>query len=243
MLRKLLIVSCGLALLLAVEGNAKTTYTIKPGEVLEYKVMVKTLIHGGNQTVKVVGLEKYRNRSVFRIRSKVTSAGLVNQLTGYTETEELLLDAEELYPLYLRRTVLEKKKSKIEEVSFDYGKKIATRVYSKNGGPNEQTQIKLPGIVHDGLSLQYFFRQVELKPGQHQLYFYSNGKVKTISYSVQEVNSKLELDCGIFSGYLEVQSPGVNITLLLANNAERYPLVIRKLSDIGKFEAKLQKVF
>lgn len=241
MFRKISLSIVGLVLLLAGFGNVNAD-NVKPGEVLEYKVMVKSVIHGGNQTVKVIGFENYKNREVIRVRSNVTTVGLANQLTGYTEIEEALLDAEGMYPVYFRREIRDNKKSEVDEVSFDYRRKVAFRVNSETGKPEERTEIKLPGILHDALSLQFFFRKAELNPGQHKLYFYSNGKVKDITYSVREVNRKLQLECGIFPSYLEVENPAVNITILLSNNDERYPLIIRKISNIGKFEAKLQKV-
>lgn len=241
MFRKMLMLGLTLCLLPVAIGSAEA-YTAKPGETLNYKVMIKSVIHGGNQTVKVIGVENYKNHSVVRVRSTVKTVGLANSITGYWESEEALLDVEDFYPLYLKREVHDNKKDEVEEIFFDYRKKIAVREISRKGEPLERIEVKIPGEVYDGLALQFFFRKSDLKQGNHKLFFISDDSVDEIGYSVRQVDKKLELECGIFPGYIEMNNPKVNITILVSNNAERYPLIIRKINNIGKFEARLQKV-
>lgn len=217
-------------------------FEVKKGETLGYKVIIKSVIHGGDQTVKIINdHEVYQGAAAIRIRSTVNTLGVVNQLTGYAETEEMVLDAEGLYPLYLKRETKDNKGTEVEQVCFDYRKKIAVRQLNQANQPEERTEIELPGIVHDGLSLQFFIRKPDLKPGSHRLYFYSNGsgKIKDIHYSVREVRQTLKLENKTYPEYLQIQSPKVNITILLSNDAGRVPLLIRKVTKVGKFEAKL----
>jgi hypothetical protein len=241
MLRKIFIWGLGIGLIAI---NLLPTYAdkVKAGEVLEYKLTVKSVIHGGNQTIRVSEVEYYKNRPVLKIFSKLTSVGLVKKVTGYSETEDLVLDAEGLYPLYLKREVHDNKKAEVEEVSFDYAKKVAMRILNKSNEPTERSEIKLPGYVQDGLSLQFFLRKSDLKPGNYKIYFYSNGSVEEIAYGIREVNQSLQLDCGKYSGYWEVDNPKVGITIVLSNDEERLPLIIRKINNIGKFESKLVKI-
>jgi hypothetical protein len=235
----------GLTIILLLSNNtAAQALRLKQGEVYEYKVIVKSLIHGGNQTVKIINdHEIYKGVAAIRIRSILTTVGMVNKLTGYYETEEMVLDAEGLYPLYLKRESRDNKGTEVEEVRFDYQRKIAYRRLVETKKPEQQMEIKLPGIVHDGLSLQFFLRKADLRPGAHHLYFYSNGSgsIKEVDYSAREVKRKLQLETKTYSEYLEIKSPEVNITIILANDAERYPLIIRKIAKVGKFEAKLVK--
>jgi hypothetical protein len=239
------LMACGLSLMLVFFNVVPArAFHVKQGEVLDYKVIIKSVIHGGDQTVKIIDdQENYKGQAAMRIRSTVTTIGVVNKLTGYYETEEMVLDADGLYPLYFKREAHDNKGTEVEEVSFDYRKKIAVRRLVEDNKPEERTEIKLPGIVHDGLSLQFFLRKGDLKPGSHQLYFYSNGsgKIKDIDYSVREVKQRLQLENGTYPGYVEIKSPKVNMTILVSNDAERYPLIIRKLTKVGKFEAKLVK--
>jgi hypothetical protein len=241
---KIIAYGLSLALLLLNVVPAKAL-NLKQGGVLDYKVIIKSVIYGGDQTIKIINdKENYKGQSAIRVRSTVTTVGVVNKLIGFSEIEEMVLDVNGLYPLYLKRETRDSKGTEVEEVSFDYRKKIALRRLVKTNKPEKRTEIKLPGIVYDGLSLQFFLRKGELKPGNHQLYFYSNsGKIKDIDYSVREVKKKLQLENATYSEYVEVRSPKVSITILISNDEDRYPLVIRKLAKIGKFEAKLVKAF
>jgi hypothetical protein len=242
MLRKLLIGGLGIGLI-ASALVPTYAYRVKPGEVLEYKLTVKSVIHGGNQTIRVTGLENYKNRPAVTVVSTLTSVGLVKKITGYSETEELILDAEGLYPLRLKREIHDKKKVEVEEVSFDYARKVAIRVLNKTNEPTERSEVKLPGYVQDGLSLQFFLRKSELKAGNYKVYFYSNGSVEEISYGIREVNQSLQLDCGKYSGYWMADNPKAGITIVLSKDEDRLPLIIRKINNIGKFESKLVKVW
>jgi hypothetical protein len=244
MFPKLMAGGLGLAFLL-INAIPTMAFNVKQGEVLDYKVIIKSIIHGGNQTVKIINNhENYKGDAAIRIRSTVTTVGLVKRLTGYYETEEMVLDAEGLYPLYLKRVTRDGKGTETEEVTFDYRKKIALRRLVEDNKPEERTEIKLPGIVHDGLSLQFFLRRPDLKPGNHRLYFYSNGSgsIKEIDYSVREIQRDLQVNNQTYPEYVEVQSPKVNITVLVSKDVARHPLVIRKLTKVGKFEAKLVRV-
>ena len=241
MLRKLLFWGLGIGLI-ATSLVPAYAYKVKNGEVLEYKLTVKSVIHGGNQTIRVTGIGKYKNRPALTVFSTLNSVGLVKKITGYSETEELVLDAEGLYPLYLKREVRDNKKVEVEEVSFDYARKVAIRILNKTNEPTERSEVKLPGYVQDGLSLQFFLRRSELKPGNYKVYFYSNGSVEEISYGIREVKRKLQLDCGEYSGYWAVDNPKAGITIVLSNDEDRLPLIIRKINNIGKFESKLIKV-
>jgi hypothetical protein len=231
----------GLALIL-INSLPVAAFQVKQGEVLNYKVVIKSLIYGGNQTVRVINAkEEYKGHAAIRIRSTVTTVGLVNKLTGYSETEEMVLDADDYYPLYLKRSSRDNKGSETEEVSFDYRKKIAVRRLVEDNKPEERREIQLPGIVHDGLSLQFFLRKNDLKPGSHHLYFYSNGsgRIKEIDYFVRKVKNKLQLGDKTYPEYVEIKSPNVNITIMVSNDEEHYPLIIRKFTKVGKFEARL----
>jgi hypothetical protein len=240
MLRKLIIWGLGVGL---IAGSLVPTYAyrVKTGEVLEYRLTVKSVIHGGNQTIRVTGAENFKNRPALTVTSTLTSVGLVKKITGYSETEELILDAEGLYPLRLKREIHDNKKVEVEEVSFDYARKVAIRILNKTNEPTERSEVKLPGYVQDGLSLQFFLRKSELKPGNYKVYFYSNGSVEEISYGIREVNQRLKMDCGQYSGYWVVDNPKVGITIVLSNDEDRLPLIIRKTNNIGKFESKLIK--
>jgi len=221
-------------------GQAQT-YTPKAGETLRYKLVVKSVIHGADQTVKVVGRETYRNQDVFRIRAQMNSVGIVHKLYSYSETEEALLDADGLYPLWIRRKVHEKDSVETEEVFFDYQRGVAVRLVAENGRPAERSEIKLPGHVYHGFSLQYYLRKKAEDPRPGKLYFYSNGKIKEVTYRAASGHREpLTLESGTYSDYIQLVSD--DITVVIAANDEKYPLIIRKMAKFGKVEARLVSI-
>jgi len=215
-------------------------YVPKIGETLQYKVIVKSVIHGADQSVSVVSRETYRNRDAVRIRSQMTTVGMVQSLYSYSEFEEALLDADGLYPLWIKRKIHEKGSVETEEVTFDYHRGIAVRVVTENDGPAERTEIKLPGHVYHGLSLQYYLRKKATDPRPGKLYFYSNGKIKEVTYKAASGKGTLTLESGTFSDYIQLMSD--DITVVIADNTEKYPLIIRKMAKFGKVEARLVSV-
>lgn len=219
-------------------GPAECLVSPRVGESLEYKVNVKSLFHGANQTVRVVESGVYRDRPTLKIQCVLETVGLMKSLTGYRETEEVILDSEGLFPWVIQHEIRDKGDIEIEEVFFDYPNGTAIRLYSKNGGPEERTEISVPGYVQDGLSLQYFLRK-NFTPGENEIYFYSNGKIKRINYQISEIREELTMECGTFNKYYRVDNPESKITILIADNPAHYPLVIRKNAKIGEVEAKL----
>ena len=243
MYRKLLALLCLFLLLFtAPEWSGAAGYTPRVGEQLVYKVVVKSMIYGADQVVRVISKGTYKNHEVYTVQYSMSTIGVVKNLAKYSEQEELVLDAENLYPWYLKRDVVSGEKQLHEEVTFDYAQGTAIRLASKNNEPTVRTELPLNGPVQDGLSLQFFLRNQSLKPGQHQINFYSNGKIEPVTFTLREVHQTLKLDSGTYPQYLQASNAQSKITVLLANNIERQPLVIQKLAQFGKVEARLEKV-
>jgi hypothetical protein len=230
-----------LSILTGVVGLADDYIQPRVGECLEYGVIVKSMIHGADQTIKIVESDVYLGRPVIKVESVMDSVGMIKSIAKYREKEEIILDLEGLYPWVIRRETSDKDGLEIEEVTFDYSKGVAARVYSENGGPEERTEMKVQGYVQDGLSLQFYLRK-NITKGDDEIFFYSNGKIKKISYQVTEILKPLKLECGEFQKHYRVHNPEEKITILISKTPERYPLAIEKIGKIGKIEAKLVTV-
>ncbi len=227
--------------LMSAIGLANDYIPPKVGECLKYKVTVKSMVHGADQIIRVVQSCIYRDRPVIKIQCEMDSVGLVKNLTKYKETEEIILDLEGLYPWVIRHEITDKEGIETEEVTFDYQNGLAVRIFSKNGGPKERTEIRLPGYVQDLLSLQFFLRK-NISQGDNQVYLYSDGEIKKISYQLTEIPEPIKLECGQFQKHYRIYNPEKDITILLADTPEHYPLVIQKNGKIGKIEAKLVEI-
>lgn len=213
----------------------------KVGECLEYEVVVKSMVHGANQTVSIVDSGIYLDRPVIKVQCVMDSVGMIKSITQYRETEEIILDLEGLYPWVIRREISDKDDLETEEVTFDYSKGVAARVLKKNGNPEKRDEIIVPGYVQDALSLQFYLRK-NVALGDNEIFYYSNGKVKKIGYQVTEVTEPLKLEWGKFQSYYRIHNPEEKITVLISKTPERLPLAIQKVGKIGKIEAKLVNI-
>ena len=224
-------------------GFANNNYQLKTGETLEYKVIVKSMIYGADQVIKVVGRENYKNHEVWRIRYNMYSVGLAKKMTNYSESEDLLLDVKGFFPWYIKKESQDKDDQEKEELFFDYDNATATRISSKNGSPEQQETISLPGYIQDGLSLQFYLRNSKLKPGINKLNFYSSGHIKEVNYQVSEVKESIKLNSGTYSKSYKIENEEIAITIIISDDDQRFPLIIRKDAKFGKVEARLEKVY
>lgn len=232
-----------LLLLLCITGLGYTEgYVPKVGEVLEYKVVVKSVIRGAVQTIKVVSKGVYNGREVYNIRSEMTTIGLVKGLYDYSQVEDLVLDAEGLFPWFIKQEVKNGKNIKQEEVSFDYSRKIAVRLLSQNSGTQERTEFCLPDFVQDGLSLQFFLRKDQNINGPNKIFFYNNGLIAENSFEVMRINQPITLESGTFPRYCQIVDNVSQIKISIAETPERFPIAIKKITDFGAIEMKLFKI-
>jgi hypothetical protein len=247
MFRKIIPCCLGLSLfclsgLGLVRANAPNSYSLKVGEVLEYKVIVKSAIYGANQTVKVVSKGFYNGRNVYNIHSEMITIGLVKGLTNYSQVEDLVLDAEGFYPWIIKTTTKDNKHDRYEEVHFDYAAKKAVRSVIKDGEAKESSVLDLPGFVQDGLSLQFYLRQDQIGEGVNKIYFLGHSSIKENTFTVKRVSQTIQLECGVFSKYLQIKDDDSSITLLIAETPERTPIVIKSIAKFGAIEMKLAKI-
>lgn len=223
--------------------NAGTNgYLPRVGETLDYDLWVKSIIHGGKQTVKVLARDLDQDGDVFHVQCVMKTIGLAWSLTKYSEVEDVILDGNGIYPLSIRREIHQGKTISVEKVEFNYKHGIATRSYCVDNGKIETSEIKLPGFVQDAVSLQFYLRKGDFQKGVNKLYFYENGMIDETSYNVTEGTEALKLGCGTYTKYHKVDHRGGKITVLIAQEINRIPLVIRVLASFGKVEAKLVKI-
>lgn len=231
-----------LVLIIVLSSNAifAEGYTPQVGETLEFKVILKSFLHAGNQTVRVVKKEVYNSKEVFAVHSQLETVGFAKALYKYAEIEDLLLDADGLFPRYTRRECHEGSKIRIEEVVFDYENSVAERTVTVDGAKSS-SQIKLPGPVQDALSLQFYLRKEGFTSGENKVFFYGDGNIKEIAFTASLItNQALKLDCGTFSQYSQFSNEPSKITVLVDNDLH-LPLIIKQVAGFGKVESKLVK--
>jgi hypothetical protein len=218
-------------------------YTPRVGETLVYKVIVKSAIHGADQTIKVVSKDIYNGRDVYNIHSEMGTIGFVKGLFKYAQVEDLVLDAEGLYPWVIKLTLQDSKHNQQEEIRFDYAHQKAYRLITKKSGEQKSEEIDLPGFVQDGLSLQFFLRKDQIVNGVNKVYFYnSNGSISTNNFTVKQSNQAVHLDSGTFSKCLQIIDDVGKFTILVTDNPERLPIIIKSIANFGTIEMKLSMI-
>jgi hypothetical protein len=200
------------------------------------------MVHGADQIIKIGAKSVFQGREVVEVVSTMKTVGLLDNAAKYQEIERVLLDVEGIYPHYIKREITEKEKSVVEEVTFYYARNLAVRSYTKNGAAQPNEEIKLAGPIQDGLSLQFFLRKANMSNGSYKVLFYSNGAIEETVYNVALIKDNLNLGCGTFKQYFQIDHFKSGITVLIANTPERWPLVIRKNASFGKIEVKLEKI-
>jgi hypothetical protein len=240
MFRKLLPFCC-LALLLCFGSFGYANESpFRVGEVLEYKLFAKSAIYGANEIIKVVSKDTYHGREVYRIHSEMTTVGIVKGLYNYSQVEDLIMDAEEFYPYWIRLDTQDRSKNQLEEIQFNYVEKKAVRVKTKNG-ETKTSEIELPGFVQDGLSLIFFLRQNQIQEKPRKIYFYGNGKIDESTFEVKEISKPIQMEGRTYSKYLQIIDNEDAITVSIAENQERLPFYIKKIANFGTVDMRLSK--
>jgi Protein of unknown function (DUF3108). len=250
MFRKIIPFSLGLLICLSGLGYARANapvsgsnnFPLKVGEILQYKVTVRSAIYGANQTIRVASKGSYNGRTVYNIHSDMEAVGLVKGLTNYSQVEDLVLDAEGFYPWVIKISTKDNNHDEYEEVRFDYAAKKAVRRLTKNGSEKEPRELDLPGYVQDGLSLMFFLRNDKIGESIDKVYFYNHGSVAENAFNAKEVSQDIQLECGTYHKYLQINDSDSSLMVLIADAPERFPIVVRSIARFGAIEMKLSKV-
>ena len=240
MFRKLFPCCCLVLLLYFGSLGYANEDAFKVGEVLEYKLYAKSAIYGANEMIKVVSKDTFDGREVYRVHSEMTTVGIVKSLYNYSQTEDLIMDAEDFYPYWIRLNTQDRSKNQLEEIQFNYTAKKATRVMTKNG-KTETSEIELPGPVQDGLSLIFFLRQNQITEKPRKIYFYGNGKINESNFDIKTISKPVRIENNTYSKYLQIIDQENQITVLIAENRERLPFFVKKIANFGAVDMRLSK--
>jgi hypothetical protein len=223
-------------------NTGTAVFSPRIGEVLEYRVWVKSVILGGRQTFKITAADVVQDHTVLKVQYELKTTGIAWNLTKYFEKENLIIDRNGLYPLMIRREIHQGEVVTVEETNFDYAKGTLSRSVFVDGVNKETKELKLPGIVQDGVSLQLFLRKGDFHKGYNKLYFYGNGIIEEAEYMVSELSEPVSLESGTYSDYYRIEYGKGNILVFIAKDTYRTPFNIRVTALFGKCDARLFKI-
>lgn len=212
------------------EGNV-----LRVGEVLTYKIYYGS-IPAGSQTLKVVEKTEYQGREVYRIQMEMGTASAVGMLYSYKETEEILIDAKEFYPLHTIRHVKKKRRRITEETTFSLEKKeIVVRTVQDGEETVKIHPMEKPSQT--GLSLYYYLRTRPWESGKRELFLLTRKGVETFPYITKKAN-QYKTAVGTFDvNIVENTTHGY----ILRFSQEDSSLLLQ-VEVGGKFDSRLVKV-
>ncbi len=209
--------------------------SIRPGEVLEYKVKVRG-ITAGTQTLQVNGKKMLDGQEVYHVKSVSKARKFFSIFYKFDNRSESFILSEGLYPLHYTKHVKDGGYEGDIDVDFDLDRKTA-RIKKDR----KYTEIRVPSGIQDELSMIYLLRTKEIKVGQkYQFSVLTGTKITETIVSVLRTE-KLKTVLGTLDTIVIKTNPK-SITIWLTNDAARIPVRMEASTKVGKLVSKLKAI-
>jgi len=223
------------------------------GEQLLYKAEInRGLLRG----IDIGELRFSANRSSDNNVSMVgdaVSKGFLIRLTGthFQMHVESVADAQPFSVLRMKSTYKDKRNTTYSEATFDTGAGKAVWTESKRDEKPNATTLAITSPVHDVLTLIYFVRTQNLKPGQtFEVMMVDAGRSyrcvvnvvagKKMGSPVGRVNT-VRVEPAIFDGDREVRPRGT-LVIWMTDDARHIPVKAQVKAQIGNVDINLKRV-
>lgn len=151
-----------------------------PGEVLVYEVKLGPL-GAGTQTLRVVEEISLDGRRAYYVEGVSHPSSLLTKLYHFKDFKASYLDAETLLPLVYRKELEDGNYRGYFRITFL--RELGQVDVWKN--ETEHRLLEIPPDVHDELSMLYYFRCKELRPGaNYELTLFNGEKVYPVTVRV-----------------------------------------------------------
>lgn len=209
------------------------------GEYLLFAIQYG-LIYAGDATLEVRNIAEINGRRTYHIVSEARTNKTFDMVFKVRDRHESFIDWERLYTLRFEKHLREGRFRRDHEVDFDQNRHLA--IY---GGDT----IGIPPNTQDFLSAMYFFRSVDIEPGQAMaMANHTNKKNYPIFIKVLRRERVAvpagEFDCIVIEPVLETTTIFENtgkLTIWLTDDTVRMPVLMRSKVIVGSFEAVLKE--
>lgn len=209
------------------------------GEYLLFAIQYG-LIYAGDASLEVRNIAEIRGRRTYHIVSEARTNKTFDVVFKVRDRHESFIDWERLYTLRFEKHLREGRFRRDHEVDFDQTQHIA--VYPAD-------TVGIPPNTQDFLSALYFFRTVDIEPGQAMaMANHTNGKNYPIFIKVlrrERVTVPAgEFDCIVIEPVLETTTIFENtgkLTIWMTDDTVRMPVLMRSKVVVGSFEAVLKE--
>lgn len=190
---------------------------------------------------------------VVNLIGDAASKGLLIRLTGthFQFHVESVADADPFGVLRMKSSYRDKRGTTNTEATFDHAAGKAVWTESGHDQQANAKNLEFKGPVHNVLTLIYYVRTQNLKPGQKfEVMMVDNGRVyrcevnvlagKKIRTSVGRVNT-LQVEPAIFDGNREVRPRGT-LTVWMTDDARHLPVKAQIKAPIGNIDINLKRI-
>ena len=190
---------------------------------------------------------------VVNLIGDAVSKGLLIRLTGshFQFHVESVADANPFGVLRTKSSYRDKRGTTNSEATFDHEAGKAVWTESEQNQQANAKDLEIKGPVHDVLTLIYFVRTLNLKPGQKfEVTMVDAGRVyrcevnvlagKKIGTSVGRVNT-IRVEPAIFDGNREVRPRGT-LTVWMTDDARHLPVKAQIKAPIGNIDINLKRI-
>jgi hypothetical protein len=209
------------------------------GEYLLFSIQYG-LIYAGDATLEVRNIAEIGGRRAYHIVSEARTNKTFDILFKVRDRHESFIDWDHLYTLRFEKHLREGKFRRDDEVDFDQERHMAYY-------PSDT--VGIPPNTQDFLSALYYFRTVDIEPGQAMaMANHTDGKNYPIFIKVlrrERVTVPAgEFDCIVIEPVLETTTIFENtgkLTIWMTDDTVRMPVLMRSKVIVGSFEAVLKE--
>jgi len=209
------------------------------GEYLLFSIQYG-LIYAGDATLEVRSHAELGGRRAYHVVSVARTNKAFDMIYKVRDRHESYIDWDELYSLRFEKHLREGRFRRDHEIDFDQSRHVA--VY-------RDEEVGIPPNTHDFLSALYYFRTIDVEPGQAvALVNHTNKKnypiyIKILRRESVEVPAG-RFDCLVAEPVLETSAIFENtgkLTIWFTDDSLRMPVLMRSKVIVGSFEALLKE--
>lgn len=209
------------------------------GEYLLFAIQYG-LIYAGDATLEVRNIAEVGGRRAYHIVSEARTNKTFDVIFKVRDRHESFVDWERLHTLRFEKHLREGRFRRDHEIDFDQIRHQA--IYAAD-------TVGIPPNTQDFLSALYFFRTVDIEPGQAMaMVSHTNGKnypifIKVLRRERVSVTAG-EFDCIVIEPVLETTTIFENtgkLTIWMTDDTVRMPVMMRSKVIVGSFEAVLKE--
>lgn len=219
----------------------QTAHPFSVGERIEYSTWFN-FVKGGMSSLEVVSFDSLNGIPVYHVRSVTESNSFFDRFYKVRDKMDSWIDVGGLYSREFKKSLREGHYRKKYSVRFDYHQMRAI---------SQSDTISINGIIHDGLSIFYYVRALDLSVGDViDLNYFDNDKLRPFKIKVEnKENIKVpagEIECYVLTPFSEKGKLFKNknlVTIYLSTDEKRIPVMISSEARFGSMILKLESIY